>query len=254
MDSTPRLALLSLISLLPPIALAACSWSNDRTFDGGEDAGEDAGEDDTSDEGDSSDDSGDTDPDAGTTGEPEPEPFDCVMACTTLADGGCLTPDACVETCFGESPDWSEELRDAFTTCVATDPLCFTTLDQCLAQAIHPEGTEFPLAFRGIGFDAFEGMTIFVWHDPDAPASFGGSAPIVDGTFDFDWVEPVPVSTSGGPLLLWYVDVDGDASCSAADLKGSSILGWNQDLQEPAFSLEIEPPATSADFVCDFVP
>jgi hypothetical protein len=263
MDSTPRTALFSILSLL---TVAACSCSNDPSADTSDDAGQDgsgddgetdgAGDTNTDDSGDADADGASDDADGGSTDlpEPEPEPFDCTMACATLADGGCLTSEACVATCEAESPDWSDALRDAFTGCVASDPLCFTTLDQCLAQTIHPAGSTFPVAFTGVGFDAYDGLTIRVWHDPDKPTSFGGSATIVDGAFAFDWVEPVPVSTSSGPLILWYVDVDADESCSAPDVKSAITLDWNQDLLEPAFSKQIEPPETNADFVCDFVP
>lgn len=249
--------------LLPLFTLIACSCSNDGATDSQGDVDEsasgpasDAGDDSNgaSDSGDASEDAGDADGGSTDLPEPEPEPFDCELACATLADGGCLTSEACIATCESESPSWTDPLREAFTSCVANDPLCFTSLDQCLAQTIHPEGSEFPLSFAGVGFDAFDGRTIRVWHDPDKATDFEGTATITDGAFAFEWVEPVPVSTSSGPLLLWYVDIDGDESCSAPDLKSALTLEWNQDLVAPAFAAEIQPPSTNADFVCDFVP
>jgi hypothetical protein len=201
-------------------------------------------------------------PDPSDTGEPEPdpsdtdepEPTDCEAACADLDGGTCLTFEHCLETCASESPGWTAEIAEAFATCVAEDPLCFSSLASCLLAQLHPAGTEYPLHLTGVGFEAHEGRTIHVLHDPDVEPAFGGTATIVAGGFAFEWLEPVWAHAESGPLLLVWVDVDADGLCTAADLAGFVSLEWNADLLAPEYAAELTPPAEANQFVCGILP
>ena len=49
-------------------------------------------------------------------------------------DGWCLPTDECVTECAANLEGWTAEEADAFQTCVAEAPLCFRTLEQCIAE------------------------------------------------------------------------------------------------------------------------
>ncbi len=184
----------------------------------------------------------------------DPSAF-CAAACASPSPDGCFSTEACTTSCLERAGDWGAELREAFEGCVAENPLCYESLDNCLLNALHPAGTVHPLSLQGAGFDDVEGQVIHVWHDPDLPTDFGGEAVITQGAFSFSWEEAVYVSDTTTSLLLFFIDLDGDQRCSAAaDLTGAASPAWNGDLLDPAFSASISPPLTDPDFVCDFTP
>jgi hypothetical protein len=249
---SPRVHALPLSLALGLPFTVGCS---DRTFASHDDeaeASDDGAESATSDQPEPSD---TAEPEPSDTGEPEPEPepFDCQAACANPAQGSCVMGEPCLELCANESPGWSAAIAEAFATCVATDPLCFNSLANCLLGGLHPTGTEHPLRLTGVGFEAYDGLTFLVLHDPDFPPAFGGAATIVDGGFEFEWLEPVP-ATEYGPLLVFWVDVDGDETCNIADLTGFVSLGWNGDLLAPEYTAELVPPSDPSLFACTLLP
>lgn len=179
----------------------------------------------------------------------------CAEACAAPSPDGCLSTEACTTTCLEKATDWEAEIRGAFGSCVAENPLCYQTIDNCMLNELHPMGSVHPLSLEGSGFDDLEGEVIHVWHDPDLPAQFGGEAVITQGAFSFAWEEEVYVSDTTTSLLLFYIDVDADRRCSASvDLTGAVGPAWNGDFLDPAFSASIAPPLSDPDFVCQFTP
>jgi hypothetical protein len=179
----------------------------------------------------------------------------CAETCAAPAADGCFTTEACTADCLARAGDWPAELQEAFAGCVAENPLCFETMDNCMLNELHPAGGIHPVQLEGSGFDNQEGLVIHVWHDPDLPAQFGGEAVIAQGAFSFAWEEAVYVSDTTTSLLLFFIDVDGDQRCSAAnDLTGTASPAWNGDFLDPAFAASVAPPLTEAPFVCDFLP
>lgn len=189
------------------------------------------------------------------TGGSLPEGF-CADACATLfGDGGCLNVTDCTSYCGEHASDWVPAIGDAFAKCTAEHPLCFETIEGCILQEMYPADAMHEVTLTGSGFSAYDGKPLHIWHDPDAGPQFGADQPLSGGQFSFEWTVPFQASDSGGPLLLLYIDVDGDGVCKpAADITHSVITEWNGDYLTPVFSATLTPPLNDADFVCSFTP
>jgi hypothetical protein len=179
----------------------------------------------------------------------------CDETCAALYEASCYSVQSCLDECEVRAPAWPDEVRAAYAQCLAGNPLCFESVDGCMLTVLHPAGTLHRVVLTGAGFHAFDGQTFRVWNDPGDPVPFGGEAVIAGGAFAFEWEVPVSVFGTGGPLLLAYIDLDGDGECkAAADLTTSQVTQWNGDLLEPVYSATLEPPLLDPDFVCDFTP
>jgi hypothetical protein len=150
---------------------------------------------------------------------------------------------------------WSPEVGAAFAKCAAENPLCYETLEGCILFNLHPPGSKHTVRVSGTGFDAHDGKVLTIWHDPGTSVSFGGEVVLAGGQFSFEWEEPVFATDTGGPLLLLYIDVDGDQKCDAAsDLTESVSPEWNGDLLDPVYAAVPAPPLADSAFVCDYPP
>lgn len=179
----------------------------------------------------------------------------CADVCAISAEGSCLPAAECESYCDAHTPDWPASVGDAFAKCVADHPLCFETIEGCLLAEMYPPDSLHEVLFTATGLDAYEGKTLRIWHDPDAPGAFGGEGPIVSGQIAFQWTAAFQPSDSGGPLLLMYIDMDSDGACvPAADVTHSTFTEWNGDLLNPVFSVTVTPPWNDAPFVCDYQP
>jgi len=189
------------------------------------------------------------DPDA-----PVPVAF-CEQACAARMTDGCIAEADCRGYCEAEAAGWSEPVRDAFATCIAENPLCFETTENCMLAALHPPPSLHPLRVRGSGLAELEGRTVRVWTDPDRVPMVRAEARIVDGGFEVDLGRSVAAAMGDETLLLAYVDVDGDGRCSSsADLTAALYGTWNGDLVAPAFEVQVSPPLADPDFVCSIAP
>ena len=256
MDYRPLL----LLGLLVPLASTGCSVRVLVDDDGSETEAEtETGLDPSDTETETGPDPSDTEGETGEpeTGDPEtgdPEPADCASLCAAPVEGSCLLVDACVSECEAKTPGWPPELVEAFATCVATDPVCFVSMDSCMLGQLHPEGTPFDIHLAGFEFDAYEGAAVHAYHDSSPNPIFGGSSTIVAGEFEFDWTEAVWANAESGIWIAVWVDVDADEQCTAADLASMVTLDWNGDLLDPAWYGEHTPPAETNEFVCGLVP
>lgn len=179
----------------------------------------------------------------------------CQEACVKMADGGCFQTADCTAYCDSHAPEWTPEIGAAFATCAAENPLCFESVEGCILGELHPTGTNMTVRLDGSGLDAYDGKLLSVWHDPGAGPTFGGEVVLSGGQFKFEWSEAVYGSDTGGPLLLLYIDMDGDGTCKpAADITASLNTAWNGDYLDPVFSATVVPPLNDPDFVCDFLP
>jgi hypothetical protein len=150
---------------------------------------------------------------------------------------------------------WTPDLVDAFTTCMAENPLCFESIEGCMFAALYPAGSEHLARVRGSGFDAQEGATVYAWDDPQVPPDVESDATVVDGEFAFEWSAAWPVFDGGGPLFLLYIDVDGNAVCEpGVDVTASVSTQWNGSFDAPVFEAELVAPANPSDFVCSTLP
>jgi hypothetical protein len=140
--------------------------------------------------------------------------------------------------------------QEAFVRCVTTRPLCFERLEDCvLGELLRPDDPV-ALGLSGRGFFSDEGKVVRVWHDPDRRIQFAGEGKVVEGRFDFEWRIPYEVAATG-PLLLLYLDEDGDGRCDpAVDRTHAAHAEWNGSWRAPRWTLELSPPLADPDFVC----
>lgn len=173
----------------------------------------------------------------------------CAEACAVTAASGCLEGADCVAVCERERDGWSPEVAAAFTRCVATNPLCYETLEGCMLGELHPAGTTHTVRLRGEGLHEHEGRRVRAWNEDDVPLR--GVAVIRRGGFELTWVEPVSIWDGRGPLLRVYVDVDGDGACRPEiDVTEIAQPLWNGDLLAPAFEAVVAPPLDGGGLVC----
>lgn len=54
--------------------------------------------------------------------------------CEPMLVGGDAGFVGCEAYCASQSPSWSADQRAAFERCARTDPLCYQTIEQCMAR------------------------------------------------------------------------------------------------------------------------
>ena len=180
----------------------------------------------------------------------------CEGACSvTPPDGGCLDQPTCLEFCQTKGSQWPINVQDSFSTCVATNPLCFESIEGCMLTELYPQGSLKHLRVSANGFDQFNGLTVIAFSDPEVSASFGGQTVIQNGSFGFDWVADINTFDQTGGLVMLYIDMDADGQCTAAlDITHSESAHWNGSFLDPIYEITLNPPLLDADFVCQYAP
>ena len=190
-----------------------------------------------------------------TTGSGTLEPGFCDDACSTFAEGGCFTAEACASYCAQQHTGWTSAVGDAFSTCVATEPLCFETVENCVLRTMYPEGTSSEIVISGTGFEAFEGKTVRLASDVSGLPAFDGVTTVYDGAFEFVWSGTFDYLSQDGLLFLLHLDANDDGQCSVpADRTHAAYAVWNVDFVAPKFVAELTPALNDAAFVCDALP
>jgi len=185
----------------------------------------------------------------------------CGKACAAVPADSCLRMPGgpsgdCAGYCNKHASNWSPAVGAAFATCVATHPLCFEKMEDCLLAELYPNGTTVNVSVAARELDAYNGKTLRVWHDPDKPTQFGNEVTIQGGQADMAWSVQGQYLSTSGLLLLMYIDADGDGVCTPTpDLTHSGYATWTGDLLAPAFALTISPATMNdAAFVCGALP
>ncbi len=71
------------------------------------------------------------------------------------------------------------------------------------------------------------------------------------GSVELTWVEAIDTFDQLGPLLLVFLDVDGDGACvPSIDLTAADHAIWNGSFDYVEYELVLEPPLADPDFVC----
>lgn len=187
------------------------------------------------------------------TGE-APQPSSCGQVCAELKPDSCLRPEDCASYCVQESPAWSLEIGEAYAVCVATNSLCYESIEGCMLNALHPAGSEHAFVLEGVGFDDYEGLEVYLVNELQLETTELQQT-VLAGQFSFAWsVEYQPFDTAG-PLVMYYIDVNSDDSCSPdTDWVGSGYLEWNGELATPSFLLELSPMDDSSPGICNSFP
>lgn len=66
-----------------------------------------------------------------------PEEPECSEGCIREEEGWCFEAEECTAYCNENTDRWSDGDREAFNACVATDPLCFTSIEDCMQEQLQ---------------------------------------------------------------------------------------------------------------------
>jgi len=148
---------------------------------------------------------------------------------------------------------FSAETEQAFMQCVATDPLCYLDIHDCVVNNRYPQPVEVPLSLEATGFGAYESEPVVLALETSANLfAYAPAQTVLNGGFSTQWLETVYLG--GSQLVLYYLDINGDGSCTpSVDLTGSAQMVLGANIDAPSFSVQIEPPTYSADFVCSYI-
>lgn len=199
--------------------------------------------------------SGSSDPETSSSGAGDgdtggEDPVDCDQACAVVLKGSCLDGQrSCQALCQDTLPGENTGVHEAFAECVATNYLCFETVEGCILRALHPGATEVDVAYVGTDFEAFEGMDVWVrlHAQDDGPVV---SATVIDGTVSVSLTHALELWM--GHWLSVFIDVDGNGVCDVdSDLSHVVFLDFDGGFSDPSFSVTSEPPKSANESVCD---
>ena len=179
---------------------------------------------------------------------------DCDALCEVVLPEGCLTPptsdpDACQRECERVLDDPSDFAHDAFAQCVATDPLCFVTTEDCMWGILYAEPFAHRVELRGVSFGELDGATVYAWLGETSDPISAATVEISAGGFvvSFDLEAPL----RGERTVFGFVDVDGDGECTPnldfGIYEGVAVSG---PFEAPRFEAELSALDGSKDFIC----
>ncbi len=183
--------------------------------------------------------------DAGAEPDAAPSPL-CMEVCDSRAGdtGHCELPD-----CDARCAEIGPTVFDAFTECVEEDPLCFSTLEDCLYDRQYPEPVPTPTTVRGRGLDAYDGLFVHVSLQWDRE-TLREAQVIVGGAFSIEHAPPM--RGSARPRALVFIDVDGDESCTpGTDVTAYVEIERSGTYERPSFEGHLDGESERpADFIC----
>jgi hypothetical protein len=175
--------------------------------------------------------------------------------CLNLVDGSCVgLQDSCELTCAEVVGDQGAQVAKAFESCVTTEPLCFSLLEDCIWSELYDTPVEQTYAFEGSAFDAFEGRTVYSALIAEEQTHVGTTATVVGGSFEVEMSAVLSFDRFFNQRLLFmFVDLDDDGQCTPGiDFGHSVYLQLDADFSDLIFVEAGSPGDTSADHVCDF--
>ncbi|MBV1856861.1 MAG: hypothetical protein KUG77_00520, partial [Nannocystaceae bacterium] len=187
------------------------------------------------------------------TGTPE---LDCDPLCDVVIDGGCLSePDQCLEACESVVRDQGQAVADAFASCVATEFLCFSLLEDCMWSGLYgEEAVEQEYILEGQGFEAWNGQTVYAQVAVGPTTSTTESAAIENGEFAI----AMPLSTpfdifTNGRRVYSFVDVNDDGLCTPGvdHVQSDWIANLGSVFATLSFIIPSTPAKLSSDTICD---
>lgn len=186
----------------------------------------------------------------------EPPELNCNEHCEVLSPGSCFSDDsACTDACEEAIGNQGPAVADAFEECVASQPLCFSSLEDCMWGTLFgDEPVEQAYRFEGSGFDAWEGRQVYSQLLAGELTVPGTTGTIEDGEVVLDATVTLAFDTLYNPRDFYlFVDVDGDGVCTPEVDHAQTV--WIRSLgfeffENPSFVVTGEPNEVSADFVC----
>lgn len=182
--------------------------------------------------------------------------LDCAPLCDVLIDGSCLgETDSCLVACEMTVRDQGPAVEAAFATCVATEYLCFSLLEDCMWSELYgPKPVAQEYAFEGEGFDAWNGRSVFAHVSAGVETSSTESAVVVGGEVTIETSLSTTLERFGNSRSVYlFVDVDDDGSCTPG-VDHAQVV-WMQSLgsafAELNFVIPGAPTELSSEGLCD---
>lgn len=164
-----------------------------------------------------------------------PTPIPCDEACTSRNEspGACDMEWArdeltCEGYCDGMLVAHDPRTAWAVSQCVATNPLCFEPMWQCVLSAVHPEPFRHTVPVHGVGFDRFEGAVVSLVF-AGQPMSDVRTATVADG--EFRVAVPRDARAADHYSGRYWVDADADGACDpTSDFVGGLFGDYDRPL------------------------
>jgi hypothetical protein len=178
--------------------------------------------------------------------------LDCEARCSAPIDGSCIQD--CASTCEQVLGGQPEPVADAFEACVSTEPLCFSSLEDCMwAELYAGERVEQSFTLEGRDFADWEGATVYARLVAGEDAADTVSAQIVFGGFSVQSTVDAAFDVFWNPrTYFFFVDVNEDGECTpGTDFVRSAMLATlGTDFAEPSFVIEASSDGASLDGFC----
>lgn len=182
--------------------------------------------------------------------------LDCDPLCELLIDGSCLgEPADCLLACETTVRDQGQAVADAFATCVATEYLCFSLLEDCMWSEVYgSDPVEQQYVFEGEGFDAWNGRTVFAQVTGGSATSPTESAVIVGGGIVLETSLTTTLERFGNSRNVHlFVDANDDGACTPGIDHAQTVWTYSlgSEFSEPSFVIPGTPTKLSSDSLCD---
>lgn len=181
--------------------------------------------------------------------------LDCEFLCELMIEGSCLgQADDCSLRCEMTVRDQGQAVEDAFASCVATEYLCFSLLEDCMWSELYgPKPIEQQYVFEGEGFDAWNGRTVFAQFTGGTTTSATESAVVVGGDVAIEATLTTTLERFGNSRnVQLFVDVNDDGSCTPGidHVQNVWSLSLGSAFDELSFSIPGTPTKVSSDGLC----
>lgn len=183
----------------------------------------------------------------------DPFELDCTARCSDPIDGSCVQD--CAATCEAVVGGHPEEVADAFEACVASEPLCFSFLEDCMwAELYEGEAVEQLFTLEGSDFVAWEGATVYARLEAGEEVSDTVSAQITFGGFNVQTTVETTFDVFFNPRTFYFfVDVDEDGECTPGTdyVRAAMLTTLGTNFFDPTFFIEATSDGQSVAGFCN---
>jgi len=183
-------------------------------------------------------------------------PLDCDPLCEFLIEGSCLQGnDGCHLACEETVRDQGAAVGDAFATCVESEYLCFSVIEDCMWSELYgPDPVEQQYIFEGAGFEGWNGRTVFAQVSGGSMTSATESGVVVGGEVVIETSLTTTLERfSNSRTVYLFVDVNDDGSCTPGIDHAQTVwmFGLGSQFAELSFVIPGTPSDVSSDGLCD---
>ena len=192
---------------------------------------------------------------------PDTQP-DCGSVCEAREDrlddsGQCefeyLSEVPCETFCADLRASFSANTAAAFNLCIEVDPLCFSSIEDCIFGVIYGDNALTTVSMSASGYDEYDGMTVYgVIEDGARPVQRSRPVTIIDGGWTLAFEHSTPPYPEKNIYL--YIDTNDDQRCDETiDVATFVMTMRGDDYENLTYEGELTPDGRSFDFVCDLL-